>query len=167
MIVSCPKCQKQYRLNESQFAGRTHLQVHCTNCDARFIVVTAGPAAEENAPRPTVDRTIASRSGGVLPEGKVVSLVVTRGPMMGKVFPLAKPRIVLGRAGTDVVLEDPQVSRQHCALEVHGANAFLIDLGSRNGTFVNNERVTTCELEHLSEFSVGANTLMLSITQKS
>lgn len=102
----------------------------------------------------------------MLPEGKAVSLVVTQGPLKGTVFPVSKPRIVFGRSGTDIVLNDPEVSRQHCAIEIHGATGLLVDLGSSNGTFVNNERVKSQELEHLSEFRVGGNTFMLTITSR-
>jgi pSer/pThr/pTyr-binding forkhead associated (FHA) protein len=39
-----------------------------------------------------------------------------------------------------------------------------VDLDSNNGTFVNGKKIASCELHHLSEFQVGASTLMLAIT---
>lgn len=111
-----------------------------------------------------VESFAASQGGGTLPEGKRISLVATQGPLAGKVFPITKSRVVLGRSGADIVLDDSDVSRQHCALEVRGITALLVDLGSSNGTFVDNKRIETCELEHLSEFRVGSTTMMFSIT---
>jgi len=58
------------------------------------------------------------------------------------------------------------VSRKHCAVEVHGTTAVMMDLGSGNGTFVDEQQVQTCKLEHLSEFRIGSTTLMFSITDK-
>jgi len=99
-----------------------------------------------------------------LPKNKRVSLSATSGPVTGQVFRLSKPQVVIGRSGTDIVLADPEVSRKHCALEVHGLTAVLIDLGARNGTYVGDERITQRELQHLSEFRIGSTTLMLTFT---
>ncbi len=40
------------------------------------------------------------------------------------------------------------------------------DLGSANGTFVDEQKIQTCKLEHLSEFRIGATTLMFTVTDK-
>jgi pSer/pThr/pTyr-binding forkhead associated (FHA) protein len=101
-----------------------------------------------------------------LDQGKVVSLVVIGGPVKGKIFPVTKPRVLLGRRETDVALEDTDVSRKHCYLEVHGASALLVDLGSTNGTFVDDQRIETRQLEHMSEFRVGSTTMIFSVREK-
>ena len=56
---------------------------------------------------------------------------------------LTKDRTTLGRkAGNDIVLDNLVVSGSHCAFELKGlADVYLEDLGSTNGTFVNNKRV--------------------------
>jgi pSer/pThr/pTyr-binding forkhead associated (FHA) protein len=52
------------------------------------------------------------------------------------------PRVTIGSATTaDVVVADDSVSRVHALLEWLGGAWFVQDLGSRNGTFVNGERV--------------------------
>ena len=48
---------------------------------------------------------------------------------------------VIGREGTDIVLADPEVSRRHAAIREHGAGVAIEDLGSTNGTFVNDRKV--------------------------
>jgi len=42
---------------------------------------------------------------------------------------------------SDIFLVDPSVSRNHATLEIQGDSAVVKDLGSTNGTYVNNERV--------------------------
>jgi pSer/pThr/pTyr-binding forkhead associated (FHA) protein len=101
-----------------------------------------------------------------LDEGKVVSLVVIQGPLKGQVFPLTKPKVLLGRQEADIILDDSEVSRKHCALEVHGSTAVLADLASTNGTFVDDEKIETHELQHMSEFRLGSTVMMFSARTK-
>jgi hypothetical protein len=56
---------------------------------------------------------------------------------------LKKERTTLGRqAGNDIVLDTMVVSGQHCAFELEGvADVFLQDLGSTNGTYVNDRMI--------------------------
>jgi DNA-binding winged helix-turn-helix (wHTH) protein len=51
---------------------------------------------------------------------------------------------VLGREGTGVVLlESPTVSRRHARLTIADGEITIEDLGSKNGTWVNDRRVTS------------------------
>ena len=58
---------------------------------------------------------------------------------------LVKDRTTLGRkSGNDIVLDTMVVSGQHCAFDLVGvADVFLEDLGSTNGTYVNDHMVKT------------------------
>lgn len=69
--------------------------------------------------------------------------------MTGPVLAIAgKGRIPLDKKTTvgrgekcDVVIVDPEVSRTHCRIEIEGDEAWVEDLRSLNGTFVNGVRV--------------------------
>jgi S-DNA-T family DNA segregation ATPase FtsK/SpoIIIE len=110
------------------------------------------------------EKTAGMRTAPQLPASKKVSLLVTAGPLKGKVFPIEKPQVLIGRSEGDIVVEDSKVSRSHCVLEVHDLAALLVDLDSANGTFVNGKRVACSQLDHMSEFRVGNTTLMFAVT---
>lgn len=60
--------------------------------------------------------------------------------------------MIIGRnPDCDLVLDSPLVSRQHARLE----GSTLTDLGSSNGTFVNGQRVDSCQLEEGQEVYIG------------
>lgn len=60
----------------------------------------------------------------------------------GMPLPLTKERVLLGRAPVcDIRLDDHMVSSRHCLLTFDGTAWAVEDLGSKNGTAVNNDRV--------------------------
>ena len=63
---------------------------------------------------------------------------------------LHKDRTTLGRKpGNDIVLDTMVVSGQHCAFDLVGvADVYVEDLGSTNGTFVNNGMIKKRTLLH-------------------
>jgi DNA-binding winged helix-turn-helix (wHTH) protein len=58
-------------------------------------------------------------------------------------FPLVDGEHIVGRDATaGIRLDSPKVSRQHARLIVRGGRATLVDLGSKNGSYVRGIRVT-------------------------
>jgi predicted Zn finger-like uncharacterized protein len=101
-----------------------------------------------------------------MPENQRLSLAITDGPDAAKVFRLEKPRVTIGRQNADILLNDREASRQHAALEVRDSRFFVQDLGSRNGTYVDGQKIDgEFEISDKGEFRVGATTLMLIVTQ--
>jgi len=85
--------------------------------------------------------------------------------MAGRLFPaggvrsiaLTKPVMYIGRSSTcDIRLNFPVVSNRHCALIFDGTNWTIQDLNSRNGTRVNEIRVTTQVLHSGDTVSIAA-----------
>jgi hypothetical protein len=75
---------------------------------------------------------------------------------------LSEPQIRLGRdPSNDVVLDDQTVSRLHAVLESYGSGWSVRDLGSRNGTLVNGERLLWERvLRHGDEIRLGGARLV-------
>jgi pSer/pThr/pTyr-binding forkhead associated (FHA) protein len=72
-----------------------------------------------------------------------VILTCTEGDLRGQKFAFAgQEEVVIGRSALcSLRLDDPSVSRRHCLLDVAGEWAWVRDLGSRNGTFVNGQDI--------------------------
>jgi pSer/pThr/pTyr-binding forkhead associated (FHA) protein len=72
-------------------------------------------------------------------------LIITTGPQEGSTIPLLLNKVTVGRATSkadwEIGLQDPSVSRPHARLEMIDSNWLLFDLGSANGTLVNNTAV--------------------------
>jgi hypothetical protein len=64
-------------------------------------------------------------------------------PSGRELVPLSGERVTLGKASSNAVsLEhDPTVSRLHAILENHGSAWSIRDVGSRNGTYINGEKI--------------------------
>lgn len=71
-------------------------------------------------------------------------VIYTKEPgLLGKRFVLDKPRIGIGRgADNAVVLEGDSVSRRHAHLERRGTAWYVVDDGSTNGTYLNEEQIS-------------------------
>src|SRR5215469_14151395 len=82
------------------------------------------------------------------------------GPRAGQPPPAAMLRI--GRApDNDVVVPDPGVSQYHAELRQEAGGYRLVDLDSRNGTFVNEQRVTAAMVSDGDLVGVGSATFRL------
>lgn len=77
------------------------------------------------------------------PRAAPKTLAIVEGPLKGREFPLAASPLLLGRAQeASVVLDDDYASGRHARLYPQGSQWFLEDLGSTNGTFVGDERLS-------------------------
>lgn len=77
----------------------------------------------------------------------MVALLVLNGSHAGSRFPLPDVPTVLGRsAEAHYRLDDPWVSNMHALFEPRGKVTWVIDLDSRNGTFVGASRVREAPL---------------------
>jgi hypothetical protein len=69
-------------------------------------------------------------------------LVMSEGPQPDQTFVLDHDRLTIGRdPNNDIVINDPQVSRQHARIRRQGGLTVIEDMGSTNGTFVNGMRL--------------------------
>lgn len=78
-------------------------------------------------------------------------------------FPLTSRQIVIGRAPeNDLALDDAGISRHHARLTRDGDRWVVVDLTSRNGTWVNGCRVAQAALQEGDRIVLGKFTLKLS-----
>jgi predicted component of type VI protein secretion system len=94
------------------------------------------------------------------------SLTVLSGPFEGQKVAVSHGKLLIGRE-VDCHLrpDNPLVSRHHCALLMDDYTLRVRDLGSRNGTFVNEHRIGTSEvvLLHGDKVMVGDMTCQIEI----
>jgi eukaryotic-like serine/threonine-protein kinase len=98
-----------------------------------------------------------------------ITLTVTEGPHQGKVFTFGEhDTFIVGRsarAQLQLSLNDQYFSRHHFLVEVNPPHCRLMDLGSRNGTFVNGTRMTSADLRDGDIIKAGHTVLLASIEQ--
>ncbi len=93
-----------------------------------------------------------------------VILVAFKSDGSRKEFRVKGGRCVIGRKGeTDLRIPSATVSRQHAEIAVKGAKATVRDLGSSNGTFLNEVRVQEAELAPGDRLSVGPVVFVVQI----
>jgi predicted component of type VI protein secretion system len=66
-----------------------------------------------------------------------LNLEIVEGPSAGRQIALSAPLVVGRGEESEIVLDDPRVSRRHVRISPHGGTAVVEDLQSSNGTFVN------------------------------
>ena len=85
--------------------------------------------------------------GGRTERTSLPDLVILSGSRAGAVFTLPDVPTVIGRSPeAHLQIEDPWISSMHAMFERRGDAVWVVDLESRNGTFVGDERITEARL---------------------
>ncbi len=87
-----------------------------------------------------------------------------RGEVGGRTVKLPLPQSdsrIGSHPDNEIVIAEPYISRHHAVLRVDGARVTVEDLGSRNGTFVNGQRVSTADLVAGDRLHLGPLVLQL------
>ena len=124
--------------------------------DERTVVIAQVDALQD-LPGPSDNASI--RLGDVQGHGV---LVIRSGEMTGSRFTLSKDVTLIGRhPESDILLDDITVYRRHAEV-IKTASALIVrDLGSLNGTYVNQTRVDEFGLKHGDELQVGKFRMVL------
>ncbi len=100
-------------------------------------------------------------------EWEAVLVVLEGGIAAGTEFPLAQPCVRIGRGpDAELELDDPEISSVHASIVFDGGAFHLTDLGSTNGTEVNDRIVSTHELAHGDRIKVGGHVLQLVLEKR-
>jgi FHA domain-containing protein len=177
MQTACIHCGAEHSLKDGEFGSHSKVQFRCSKCGKATVVeikrrvnstVVMSPlpsfaraaGTSSNSPLPPAD------PGVRLPATANVILNIMSGPSHGTSHKLTKPRVVLGRQGADIALDDPEISRHHCLLEVRDTYVNLKDMDSTNGTFYDEERVRAALLQDGTEFRIGGSVIRVSFQPK-
>ena len=157
MPLDCPNCGTA--IIEDELPRLEAARVLCPQCTEPLpLPEMTMPIALADLPfiraRPELDKT------------KSYTLQVVSGPEAGKVLQIDKTIVTVGRSACDLIVEDPELSRRHAKVEINGPDATLHDLGSTNGTFVADERISEAPLENSSKFRVGSHEIVFVITER-
>ena len=184
MRIRCPNCGTQVQLEEGY--ANPPAQVKCWMCLWSIVpgspptepntepspptIAVSSSANHERSGAPRLDGTLASQTASLrLPQGETIRISVITGSSQGLEFELSRPLVTVGRlgGGADIEIDDPEVSRLHCSVEVKHDVILLRDLHSTNGTYLGETRIVAARLEHLSKFRIGSSLLQLSIVSPS
>jgi len=94
-----------------------------------------------------------------------VQLKFLNGPREGEVFTLSEGRTVLGRQDGDITIADKEVSYIHAIVSFERGAWYVMDLGSTNGVWVNEQLRPEAELAHGMEIRLG-QTRVLFVTDE-
>lgn len=176
--LKCPKCKGIIEVvNQKVRAAAALRDPDSGKWDSTFTTITSPvKATESSAGVDPADTAVTGESpktsklrkemleGLKLPETRKLSIAVISGNNAGEIYQISKPRMVIGRGEADILIQDLEASRTHAEIDVIGDRVVLHDLNSTNGTFVDEQKITSVTLENHSEFRIGSTTFMLIIT---
>jgi len=144
MHVQCPRCNATIHLEEPEDAPQV---VKCWMCNSTIDApppdpgpkTTRAPSSHSRENPGPIGLEINSSTGAgqtELPVAESIRLEIVFGPAQGTEFEITKLLTTIGRkgGGADIEIDDPEVSRSHCAIEVRPDGILLHDLRSTNGT---------------------------------
>lgn len=178
MIIKCSECEAKYKYPQEKFEDKKTKKVRCSKCKNTFQIVNPEYEKEENKSSKASDGPVsptqkielndknispseaARRDVLMLPPNKNLSLAVIEGSDSGEIFNIDKPSCTIGRAETDFVINDQDVSRQHALLEIKGNKYIIKDLDSTNGTYVDDKEIKEETVSNQTEIRIGTTTLI-------
>src|SRR5215216_753261 len=93
-------------------------------------------------------------------------LIAVSGPLRGMVFDLNTTEVSIGRDASNLINPpDKSLSRKHCIVKQKDSHIVVIDLDSRNGTFVNDVPIREQVLNHSDRLRVGASYFLVLLQQ--
>lgn len=154
-MVECPRCKTEVPREDLRF---------CTGCghDLTALTVVAAVDTSPLTVRPTVLK--AHQSGGV------PRLIRFQSSGERQDYQLNQNELAIGKAPhNQIVLDDPTVSASHAIISHTPDGYSILDLASRNGTWLNGERLNNRSriLQHGDRIQLGETILTFRLTDRS
>lgn len=133
----CPKCKKEVS-DDVSFCPFCNHQIQ----EDTVLLKKSSLAGDEVEVKPSTD--------------KAHTVAIKKGPSAGTEFLIEKEEITIGRdPASDIFLNDITVSRRHARIFFEKKEAYIEDLGSLNGIFVDGKRVDKARLNPGAEIQIG------------
>lgn len=174
MQARCSQCGSIIHLEDAQNAPQV---VRCWMCNSIVDSLPSDPGPPTTTVAPPLPRerlgsiglsvnSFPEPANSELPAGEQIKLCVVIGPSQGTEFEITKSITTIGRmgGGADFGIDDPEVSRSHCAIEVRREGILLHDLQSTNGTYLRGSGISVARLEPMSIFRIGTSEIQLKTT---
>ena len=184
MQLTCPNCQTSYQIADEKIpAGGARAK--CANCGQAILIPGVDhskKASDLLSESSNVDygQTMAYDFSEVDQSQTEISALLEitsdREPFInegtvpivkeitsGTEYRLSGPQMTVGRSGTDITVDDPEVSRNHCLIKVFGDRIVILDLDSTNGTYVEGKKVKTANLGDSERFKIGNSAFELIV----
>lgn len=171
MRVQCPRCDATIHVEDPHDAPKI---IKCWMCKATIDAPAhdSGPETIRTSlnsratpdPVPLGINPGAAAASAELPIAERIRLQLVTETAEGREFEITKSLTTIGRkgGGADIEIDDPEVSRSHCAIEVRRDGILLHDLRSTNGTYLRGSPITVIRLSPLSIFRIGTSHLRLN-----
>ncbi len=166
MQLKCPGCMAMLKIDDRSYEEKVLVQ--CPQCLFVFLA-RAGAGEEENSPAGVEDATLLTSDFASQPENKELkwslagaSLTVIQGESQGLQKSLTTDELTIGRKDADMIIHDRSISRNHCRIEHTDDGWSIVDLGSKNGVFLNGKKVEKQKLDHLDEIAVGQTLILFA-----
>jgi hypothetical protein len=140
----CPSCGEKLHRSWDQcpYCGWSE----APGAPAAAVAAALAPSRGGGQGQPNMRTMALDGAGGAVVGSNVAWLVPIEGPQTGELFQL-RGRAVVGTApDCDVVMQEPSISGRHAEFMATGNGFRVNDLGSTNGTYVNDKRVTASDL---------------------
>lgn len=93
--------------------------------------------------------------------------IVVKGLEEGVTQPFSEDCVTIGRrADNQVLIDEDNISRRHVSVERRDGQYFLRDLGSANGTYLNDRRTDLAQLNDGDRLRIGAYVIAVSLVEQ-
>jgi len=166
---SCPCCEHVNRPHEQPGTAESADAVSFPSEDTADgeapMKTMVFPADEDERGTGRTDvRRLRAKGRPALAKEVTWTLVAVENGKPGRIHPVGKAQVTIGRGRCDIRLRDPEVSREHCVIEVYGTTAIVKDLKSANGTLLNGRLIREHVIKDGDQIRVGSMVLHVRAT---